>query len=86
MVQTKEGKKIKTEKKLVWHTSCYYGGNPHTCADYNNDGQKKFYQGLLVAMATDYCDENLETSACKEDTTYHSNICPDIPFTFNRKR
>lgn len=71
-------------KKTTWHISCIYGGDPHSCAEYNKK-QQKFYEGLLNVMSTDYCGAGTTSTECK-DKTYQSNtICKDIKYTFNRK-
>lgn len=74
---------VNRRETITWHTSCKYGGDPHPCRKYNKN-QKKFYEGLLDAIATDYCQSNLATGACKTDTPYYSTgICSEIAYTFN---
>lgn len=80
----KKTKKVGKKTETTWHTSCIYGGDPHSCAKYNKN-QTKFYQGLVDVMAKDYCDEVLKDKECKKSQTYHTDtICTEIPYTFNR--
>lgn len=78
-----ENKKKKKVTVVVWDTSCIYGGDPHSCKEYNKK-QEKFYQGLLNVMSDDFCAAVLKKGECK-DVTYKSNtICKDIKYTFNK--
>lgn len=82
-LKCKRTERVKKTEKIVWQSTCNYGGDPQPCEEYKKKPEK-FYQGLLNVMAADYCDEILKIGECK-DVIYNSDtICSDIKFTLNK--
>ena len=56
----KVSKKTKTKKNkgnvpTPVENECTFSGNPHTCSDYSNNNQEKFYDELIYVIAPKQC-------------------------------
>ncbi|VDH89167.1 Hypothetical predicted protein [Mytilus galloprovincialis] len=81
----KKTKKNKNNVPTPVANDCTFIGNPHTCSDYNNNNQKKFYDELIDVIAPKQCGNlNLAGAPCPTGTFNTKKTCKDIDYTKNR--